>query len=190
VIALKNFIENYTKLSDSDWLIIQQAFERKEVAKNEILVAEGRVCRYFYFLEKGLVRCFINNDGNDVTKYFTTAPYCFTSKNSFREQVPAQDSIQTLDDSVIWQTTFKQANELLELKSWNEFVRKFLHEVQNHFEETLMEIRSKTAEQRYDELLEKYPIELDKIPLKHLSSYLGIAPQSLSRIRKKKQIDC
>jgi len=185
--ALRRFIEKYTMLSDSDWQTIQQAFERKEVAKNEILVAEGHVCRYFYFLEKGLVRCFFNNDGDDVTKFFTTAPYCFTSKNSFREQVPAQDSIQTLVDSVVWQITFKQANELLELKSWNEFVRKFLHEVQNHFEETLMEFRSKTAEQRYDELLEKYPTELDNIPLKHLSSYLGIAPQSLSRIRKKRQ---
>jgi CRP-like cAMP-binding protein len=188
VIPLRKFIENYTKLPDKDWQIILQAFERKEVAKNEILVAEGKICKYFFFLEKGLVRCFINNDGVDVTKFFTTAPYCFTSKTSFREQTPAQESIQALDDCVVWQTTFSQANELLELKSWNEFVRRFLHEVQNHFEEMLMEIRSKTAEQRYNELVEKYPVEIDKIPLKHLSSYLGIAPQSLSRIRKKRQI--
>jgi CRP-like cAMP-binding protein len=190
VIPLRKFIENYTKLPDSDWQIIQFAFERREVAKNEILVAEGTICKYFFFLEKGLVRDFINSDGDDVTRFFTTAPYCFTSKNSFREQVPAQESIQALDDSVVWQTTFKQANELLSLKSWNEFVRKFLHEVQNHFEEELMEVKLKTAEQRYYILLEKYPVEVDKIPLKHLSSYLGIAPQSLSRIRKKKQIDC
>ena len=185
--TLRIFIENYTKLPDSDWQIIQQAFERREIAKNEILVDEGKICKYFYFLEKGLVRCFINNDGNDVTKYFTTAPYCFTSKNSFMGQTPAQESIQALDDCVVWQTTFSHANSLLELKSWSEFVRKFLHEVQNHFEEELMEIRSKTAEQRYDGLLVKYPLEVDKIPLKHLSSYLGIAPQSLSRIRKKRQ---
>jgi CRP/FNR family transcriptional regulator, anaerobic regulatory protein len=187
VSALRKFIENYTKLSDSDWHIIQMAFVRKEVVKNEILVAEGKICKYFFFLEMGLVRCFINNDGIDVTKFFTIAPYCFTSKNSFREKVPAQDSIQALDDCIVWQITLEQADSLLELKSWNEFVRKFLHEVQNHFEETLMEIRSKTAEQRYYDLLVKYPVELDKIPLKHLSSYLGIAPQSLSRIRKKRQ---
>jgi CRP-like cAMP-binding protein len=186
VIALRKFIENYTKLPDSDWQIIQQAFVRREFAKNEILVEEGQVCKYFYFLEKGLVRYFINSDGNDVTKFFTTAPYCFTSKNSFRNQIAADESIQALDDLVIWQTTFKQANELLELKSWGEFVRKFLHEVQNHFEEELMEVKSKTAEQRYFMLLEKHPAEVDKIPLKYLSSYLGIAPQSLSRIRKKK----
>jgi CRP-like cAMP-binding protein len=188
MIALRNFIENYSKLPDSDWLIIQQAFVRREFAKNEMLVEEGQICKYFFFLEKGLVRCFINSDdGSDMTKFFTTAPYCFTSKNSFRKQIVADESIQALDDLVVWLITFKQANELLELKSWGEFVRKFLHEVQNHFEEALMETRTKTAEQRYYLLLEKYPDEVEKIQLKHLSSYLGIAPQSLSRIRKKKQ---
>jgi len=185
---LRQYIENYTHLTESDWQLIKQSFERREILYNEIVVAEGSVCRYFYFLEKGLVRYFINNDGDEVTKFFTVAPYCFTSKDSFREQVPATESIEALDDCVVWQITHKQANALLELKSWNEFVRKFMHEVQTHFEKQMIEIKTKTAEQRYLKLLDTYPGDIDKIPLKHLSSYLGIAPQSLSRIRKKRNL--
>jgi CRP-like cAMP-binding protein len=188
VIALRTYIELYTHLSDSDWLCISNAFERRFVSCNEILVTEGAVCRYFYFLEKGLVRYFFNNDGIEVTKYFTVAPYCFTSKESFRQKIPAQETIQALDDCIVWQITNEKANSLLKLKGWSEFVLKFMHEVQTHFEDQLLEIKSKTAEQRYLNILNTYPETIDKIPLKYLSSYLGIAPQSLSRIRKKCQL--
>jgi CRP-like cAMP-binding protein len=185
MLAFRKFIENYTELSEPDWQVISQAFERKEFRKNELILGEGCICRYFYFLEEGLIRFFVMNDGDDVTKFFTAAPYCFTSKDSFRHQKAAQESIQALEKTVVWQTTLKQANELLELKSWNTFTRKFVHEVQSYVEELLMESKTKTAEERYHKLKINYPEIIQKIPLKHLSTFLGIAPQSLSRIRKK-----
>ena len=184
MIAFRNFIERYTDIADTEWQIIQQAFERKEFGRNEIILSEGNICRNFYFLEKGFIRFFINHDGEEITKFFTLAPYCFTSKDSFREQKPAKESIQAIEKSLVWQTTLKQSNELLELKSWSIFTRKFVHEVQSYTEELLWEIKTETAEQRYKKLLEKYPDLTQKIPLKYLSGFLGIAPQSLSRIRK------
>lgn len=184
--ALRRYIENYTRLSGSDWQQINSVFERKEIRLHERIVSEGKVCRYFYFLEKGLVRYFINNDGDEITKYFTIAPYCFTSKDSFRQQLPALESIEALDDCIIWQITHAQATSLRSINAWNEFVLTFMHEVQSYFEKQALELRSKTAEQRYLDLVNAYPGEIDKIPLKYLSSYLGIAPQSLSRIRKKR----
>lgn len=185
--ALRKYIEQYTALTEAEWLAIGKAFVRREVARGEVLVSQGLVCRYFFFLEKGLVRCFTLTDGNEVTKFFTLAPYCFTSKESFRHQLPAADTIVALNDLVVWQITRHEANQLLELKAWNDFVRKFMHEVQCHFEEQLVAVKSKTAEQRYLQLQEQYGGLLEIIPLKDLSSYLGIAPQSLSRIRKKYQ---
>jgi len=183
--AFKKFIQNYTDLPDDEWKIISNAFERKEFQKNEMILEEGYVCRYFYFLEEGLIRFFLLNDGNDITKFFTVAPYCFTSNDSFRNQKPAVENIQALEKTFAWQITLKQANDLLELKSWNTFTRKFVHEVQSHTEVLLMESKTETAENRYLNLLKKYPYLIQKIPLKHLSTFLGIAPQSLSRIRKK-----
>lgn len=185
--VFRTYIENYTNLPEEDWQIISQAFERREIKKNEVFVEEGKICRHLYFLEKGLLRYFIIKDGNDITKTFTIAPYLFTSTLSFRNQKPANESIQAIEKSIVWQTTFSKMNELTKLNSWNHFVKKVVNEVQEFAESLLMEVRTETAEKRYEKLLEKHSDLIHKIPLKHLSSFLGIAPQSLSRIRKKLQ---
>ncbi len=185
MLALRKYIEHYTKLSEEDWQIINKAFERKVIDKNQTFVEKGKVCKYFYFLEEGLVRFYTLIDGNDITKMFTIAPGCFTSKSSIRKQKPAQESIETLEKSVIWQVRFDNLERLSRVNSWNEFIRKFIYEVDEFAEEFLMEVKTKTAEERYLKLTRKYPTVIQKIPLMHLSTFLGIAPQSLSRIRKK-----
>ncbi len=86
----------------------------------------------------------------------------------------------------MWRLSFDQYKKLEELNSWNIFIRKLLNEIQEYAESFYLDIRTMTAENRYRKILTEYPDELvQKIPLKHLSSFLGVAPQSLSRIRKK-----
>lgn len=183
---IRNFIEKYSSLLDSEWELIQQYFIPIDFKKNEIIHEEGKICRHFYFLESGLIRFFYNIDGNEVTKTFTKAPYCFTSKTSFRKQIPSDESIQALEFTKVWQTTSEKYKNLESIKSWNIFMRKILHEIDEFSEKFYLESKIYTAEERYIKLFEEYPASLiQKIPLKHLSTYLGIAPQSLSRIRKK-----
>lgn len=181
----KQFIQNYTSLSDNDWAAIAQCFKQRIVEKDEILLEEGKICRHLYFIESGLLRFYITKKGNDPTKFFTEAPYCFTSQVSFTAQKPATENIQAIEKSIIWETTLKHANDLLELKSWNTFVRKLIQEVQFYTEEILQAMQTETAENRYLKMLAKQPQLVQRIPLKYLASYFGIAPQSLSRIRKK-----
>jgi CRP-like cAMP-binding protein len=185
VTAFRQFIENYTNISDQEWETISACFKQRIYNKDEIVLKEGNICRHLYFAESGLLRYFIYKDGNDITKFFTKAPYCFTSQVSFTAEKPATENIQALEESVIWETTLKQANDLLELKSWNTFVRKLIQEVQFYTEQILQAIQTETAENRYIKMLEQQPQLVQRIPLKHLASYFGIAPQSLSRIRKK-----
>lgn len=180
----RKFIEQYTRVPDNEWLKINEAFERKLFAKNEIVLEEGSVCRYFYFLQTGLIRCYTIYNGNDITKYFTAAPYCFTSVESFRDQKPAEESIQTLEESLIWFATAKKLEELRMLNSWIDFTSRLLLEIQQFTRNSLQDIKIKTADQRYKELLISKPEAIQRIPLKYLSSFLGITPQSLSRIRK------
>lgn len=185
VIAFKHFIENYTPLSESDWKAIASCFEKRLIEKDEILLEEGKICRHLYFIESGLLRYYILKDGNDITKFFTDAPYCFTSQVSFTAEKPTTENIQAIEKSVVWQANLKEVNELLELKSWNTFVRKLIPEVQYYTEQILQEIQTETAEERYIKMLNEQSQLVQRIPLKYLASYFGIAPQSLSRIRKK-----
>ncbi|MBN8577496.1 MAG: Crp/Fnr family transcriptional regulator [Cytophagales bacterium] len=181
----RKFIENYTTLSDNEWKEISACFTQRTLLKDEVLLEEGKICRYLYFIETGLLRYYISKDGKDITKFFTEAPYCFTSQVSFTNEKPATECIQAIEKSIIWQTTLKEANDLLELKSWNTFVRKLIQEVQHFTERILQDIQTETAESRYRKMIETNPELLQRVPLQYLASFFGIAPQSLSRIRKK-----
>ncbi|OAQ41957.1 cyclic nucleotide-binding protein [Pedobacter psychrophilus] len=183
--SFRQFIEIYTTLSDVNWKQISVCFEKRIIEKDEILLQEGKICRHLYFIESGLLRYFIIKDGNEITKFFTEAPYCFTSQVSFTAEKPATENIQAIEQSVIWQTTLTKANDLFELKSWNTFIRKLIQEVQFYTEEILQEIQTETAENRYRKMIETTPQLIQRVPLKYLASFFGIAPQSLSRIRKK-----
>jgi CRP-like cAMP-binding protein len=183
--AFKQYIETYVSIPDEDWKIILPAFKRKEIQKNELILEEGNVCKHLYFLETGLLHFFINKDGDEVTKFFTIAPYFFTSQASLYAQKPAKESIQAIEKSVVWEITYEEVQKLLKLNSWSNFARKITQEVQYFTEEILEALQTETAENRYLKILETQPELLQRIPLKYLASYLGIAPQSLSRIRKK-----
>ncbi len=185
MLEFRKFIESYTPVSNDDWEIIAQCFEFRIIEKNQIILKEGEVCKHLYFLETGLLRYFLNKDGNEVTKFFTTAPYCFTSQASFNQEKPTTENIQAIEKAIVWQITLQQSNALFELKSWTNFARKIIQEVQYFTEEILEEMQTETAEFRYKKMLKNDPQLANRIPLKYLASYFGIAPQSLSRIRKK-----
>lgn len=182
---LKKFIENYTSLPTNEWEQIAECFEKRIIKKDEIVLVEGTVCRHLYFVESGFLRFYINKDGNDITKFFTEAPYFFTSQASFNAQKPATENIRAIEQSIVWQITYDQTNKLFNLKSWADFARKITQEVQFFTEEILEDLQTETAEFRYERMLKNNPKLLQRIPLKYLASYFGIAPQSLSRIRKK-----
>lgn len=183
---LRPFLSQYTDVSDAEWKIICQSFEFQEFSRMDVIVEEGAVCRYFYLLESGLIRFYHNIDGDDITRTFAIGPYCFTAKTSFRTQLPSNEGIQALAVTRVWRTTFLQYQQLEALPCWNRFIRRILNEVQEFSETQLLQARTQTAEIRYQSLLRQYPPHLlNQIPLKHLASFLGIAPQSLSRIRRK-----
>lgn len=181
----RTFIQNYSTLTDAEWAQVEKCISRKVYTRGDILLASGKVCRKLYFLETGFLRYFVFKSGEDVTKYFTEAPYCFTSQRSFTTNTPAEDNIEALQDSIVWEMDQSDAFALLKVFHWSEFVRKLVQEVQFFTEQILEDLQNKTAEERYIQMVEENNSLLANVPLKHVASFLGIAPQSLSRIRKK-----
>lgn len=179
------FMERYVRMLDQDWKQIESTLSRRIYSKGELILKEGQICRKLYFLESGFLRFFLNKDGLDVSKFFTEPPYLFTSRRSFNLRIPAQESIEAIESSMVWEISREATSRHLALESWNVFIRNLTQEVQYFTESILEEIQNQTAEERYLKMVEEQNILLQKVPLKHLASYLGIAPQSLSRIRKK-----
>lgn len=181
----QQYIRQYTSLPEQEWQKIYAHLQYQEIEEGHLLLEEGKLCRHVHFLEDGLLRYFVWRDGKDITKFFTTAPYCFTSQRSFTQEIPARENIETLAPCTLWSLDRDVAYQLLQYTSWNTFVRCLTQEVQFFTEQILEEIQQETAEQRYRKMLLTGDPLLQQVPLKHLASYLGIAPQSLSRIRKK-----
>jgi CRP/FNR family transcriptional regulator, anaerobic regulatory protein len=178
-------MEKYTAIPSTEWEVIAACFNKRILNKDGVLLSEGKVCRHLYFVETGLLRFYINKDGNDITKFFTEAPYFFTSQASFNAQKPSLENIQAIEDCILYQISYEKSTELFKLESWAEFGRKITQEVQFFTEEILEELQTETAELRYQKMLKNNAKLVERIPLKYLASFFGIAPQSLSRIRKK-----
>jgi CRP/FNR family transcriptional regulator, anaerobic regulatory protein len=180
----RQFIAAYAPINDMEWEQVAACLETRTVKTGTLLVEAGRVCQYLYFLESGLLRFFIWKEGMDVTKFFTEAPYTFTSQRSFADQLPATENVEALEVSVVWQVRRAEAYALLAVPAWATFIRRLMQQVQQYTEHILEELQTETAERRYRALLRERPQLVQRVPLRHLASYLGIAPQSLSRIRR------
>lgn len=181
----RDYIAKYTELYDAEWEQIEKCLTRKEYKKRTCILEAGEICKKLYFLEEGFLRFYVLREGNEVSKFFTKPPYCFTSQRSFTNNVPAEETIEVLKDSVVWEMHKTDAFDLLQYFNWSEFIRKLVQEVQFFTEQILEEIQNQTAEERYIRMIEENDTILIHAPLKDIASYLGIAPQSLSRIRKK-----
>ena len=179
------YIEKYVHVPEKEWHLIAARLQYRAIPAGHSLLEEGKRCRHLYFLEAGLLRYFVWRDGRDITKFFTTAPYCFTSQRSFAQGLPSLENIESISPSTLWVLDRDSAYDLLAIPAWNTFVRLLIQEVQFYTEQILEEIQQETAEQRYRKMLLNGNELLHQVPLKHLASYFGIAPQSLSRIRKK-----
>ncbi len=177
-------MQQYVTVSHEDWLLISNKFSAKRYQKGTLLLEQGKTCDHLSFLETGLLRFFIWKDGETATKFFTEAPYMFTSQRSFNQREPAKENIEALEDSLVWQLSFQGQQELLRLSVWRTFADKITQEVQFFTENILEELQNETAENRYNLLLKHRPELVRRVPLKHLASYLGITQQSLSRIRR------
>ncbi len=182
--ALRAFTERYTTLSTDEWNQVSSHWRPAFAKTGDYLLREGQACNSIWFLHKGLLRfSYTDDEGEEHTKYFTDPPYVLTSMRSLESRQPAIEAIHVIAEAELL-VIDKVANDgLLGVPAWSQFVRQLVQEVQFFTEEILLDAQRLSAEQRYLKLLDEQPALLMRVPLKHLASYLGMTPQSLSRIR-------
>lgn len=159
---------------------------KKTFFKNETILLEGEQASSIYFIISGVVRgYYIDEKGNDITKCFSLENEFFSSEG-LRTGSVSSFNIECIEQCECIELSYGLVNRLVkeneEFKSI--FLELYLKEVQK------LEIRAKSlmiqnAEERYLDFIENSKRSMEKIELKYIASYLGIRPQSLSRIRKK-----
>ena len=156
------------------------------LAKGKWLVREGKTCRHLYFLESGALRGYYNLEGKEITHWFAFAPEFVTSFHSFITQQPAVESIQMLEGSILWAISKESLTGLM--NRYHEIERLVRIAYEGYYlrlEERFVNAQFKTAAERYQSLLQQTPQMLERVPLAYIASYLGISPETLSRIRSR-----
>ncbi|WP_026309952.1 Crp/Fnr family transcriptional regulator [Niabella aurantiaca] len=181
---LFDHIEQYYPLSPAAREALAENFEEQVLAKNKYLVTEGKVCKHLYFLQQGALRGYIHVDGKEITNWFGFEENFITSFYSFITQQPSVENIQLLEGSILWGITKEQLTRLFNTHHEIERLVRIIYEKYYiRLEERYVNAQLRTATERYAHLIREAPHILERVPLGQISSYLGISPETLSRIR-------
>jgi CRP-like cAMP-binding protein len=179
-------IQHVITLSDDEINVVKTLFKGKAYQKGAFFLADGQVCKNAGFIEKGLIRYYINDDGEEKTYEFGKENDFVCNYESFLPQVPSNKIIQALEDSVIWQISFADLQVFYQSVAGGErFGRIVIEQVFIQLLAALGSLYTDTPEQRYLKFLNEHPDLQQRVSQYHIASYVGVKPQSLSRIRKR-----
>lgn len=161
-------------------------FSIKEYKKGDFFLKEGQVCKEVGFIEKGLVRYFFNKEGEELISEFGKEGDFVCNYQSFLDHSPSTRNIQAIEDVTLQEISYDNLQLLYKnIKEGEKFGRLACEQI---FVSSLKQITSlytDPPETRYLKFIETYPDLQQRIPQYYISSYIGVKPQSLSRIRKR-----
>jgi len=158
---------------------------RKEVKKDDIILKEGEIARHIYFIERGVVRSFHYYRGKEKTAWIMKDGDFFVSVRSFFSQRPARETIEALEDCILYYITYEELDKAY--KDFWEFDRHGRVIVTYYYElsEERNEMRELSAFERFKFLMEYQPDLIGRVPQKLLASYLGMEPETFSAQKAK-----
>ncbi|WP_221284833.1 Crp/Fnr family transcriptional regulator [Mucilaginibacter sp. SP1R1] len=183
---LIKFLQLLRYISEADSAIITSHFEHKYFKEGDYLFKGHRVCNELFFVCKGVLRIVTTNEkGIDITHFFYKENQISTILQSFNEGTPTEPGIQACCDAEVLVIT---KSKLLALYQQLPYMKGIIDKInQQHLIEKVRVRNSylgEDAENQYKLFIMQQPDIALRVPLKDVASYLGITPQSLSRIRK------
>jgi len=163
--------------------------QRLKLPAKTVLLEEGKVSGQYIFIEKGCVRLFFNNDGNDKTVQFFFENEGLTSFESFVNNAPSAFTIETIEPSVVYLLPKQYVIQLMDELSHEPDFLKMMMQLsslrQTHYINEFVSFIRDTPEERYQKLLTERPHIVQRVPQHYIASYLGVSTVHLSRIKSK-----
>lgn len=173
-------------ISQEEIEAIVETMTIKQYKKGTVLLKEGQISTEVYFVLDGCVRQYYLVDGEEKTNNFFTEEQWVISMNSFGQNKPSNHYLDcSMESSLVVGNRENEENLYKRFPKLETVSRKVMEKVFAEQQEMLSSYTTDTAEQRYLKLLKSRPDLFQKIPQYQIASYVGVKPESLSRIRKR-----
>lgn len=183
---LTEYIHQIVNLTSDECALIENAFISTRLRKGELWIKQGKICDQIAYVLSGKLRSYyIDDDGNEITCFFTTPNTFISSFTSFLTNTPSNENISVLEFSELRVITKRDLENLSQLVPKMHVFRRV--QAENLFitmEKRISMLQSQTAFERYEKIIKENPEILLSVPLQYTASFLGITPQHLSRLRK------
>jgi CRP-like cAMP-binding protein len=183
---LLNYFSRIMSLTDEEAAAIAETMNIQHYKKGTVLLKEGQVSMEAYFVLEGCVRQYYLVDGEEKTNNFFTEEQWVISITSMTQKVPSGHFMECcLDSTLVVGNREKEEYLYKRFPKLESVSRKVMEKVFAEQQEIMASYSTDTPEQRYLKLMKSRPDLLQKIPQYHIASYIGVKPESLSRIRKR-----
>jgi len=185
---IKAYLDQIAAISQADWDFFVSRLQRRVIKKKTVFLELNSIENHISFIESGVVRLFIpkENPEKEITFGFSFKDQFVSAYDSFLTQTPSAYQLQALTDTTILSITYADLQEVYKQTQIGNLIGRLTAErlflIKSKREQNLLNL---TAEERYLKLFKERPELLKVIPLKYISSYIGVTAQALSRIRRR-----
>lgn len=179
-------IDEIISLDENETQLIRDSFHEKVLDSKEYLLKSGQICNFECIVLKGILRTYYKSEESEKITHFSKEGNWLSDYTSLLRRTKSKLNIQAIEQSKLLVIYNEDLNKLSQkITKWDK-IGKIFFEQRFEEKEKEMELRiSRTAEERYILLLKKQPEILKRVPQKLIAQYLGIKPESLSRMRKR-----
>jgi len=183
--VIDRFVAKYIQLTQEELDFFHSLLKHKKVRKKTFLLQEGEICNFEAFVLKGCIRSYyLDKDGVETILLFAVEDWWVSDLTSFSEQKPSNLFIETLEDCELLSIDFASKTRLFEKipafeRMFRLMVQRSLGVLQQRFYASV----SQTAEERYLQFMEKYPLVAQRVPQHQIARYIGVSPEFLSKVR-------
>ena len=177
-------LAKFVNFNPEERLAFEKVLVRKEIKKGEFVLREGTVCNFGVFIEKGCLRAYYYHNDVESTANFFFENDWYSDFESYFKETPSVQNIEALEDCILYFLTKTDYEKLLvTYPVFNAFLDEMKERTINGLTGMMKWKSLLSPEERYLELIEFGPKVIERVPLKYIASFLGIKPESLSRIR-------